>query len=430
MKIKFLIFLIVLCAASISAQTQAGVTKPVNLASEELRRQSFEKVWTTVNEKHFDPTFGGVDWKKMKEIYEPLAMAAKTDPEFYGILQKMLGELNQSHFAIIPPNLEITTDSGANGEIGIELQFIENQAVVSNIEPKSTAETSGIKRGFVIEKIDGKSVTEILAPLEARLKIRKDSESMKKLYRSRVLMSQIGGKVDSLVKLEILDSNNKKQNFEVKRIAFNGEMSQPFGNFPAQQVIFESKILPQNIGYIRFNIWVMPQMLKLREAVKLMNGAKGIIFDLRGNPGGIGGMASGLAGLLVKERTSLGTMKSRTGETNFTVYPQENPFGGPVMILTDSGTGSTSEIFAAGLQEIGRAKTIGETSAGAVLPSIFEKLPTGALFQYAFSDYKSPNKILIEGRGVKPDMEVNLTRRSLLENRDLYMETAIKEILK
>jgi len=63
------------------------------------------------------------------------------------------------------------------------------------------------------------------------------------------------------------------------------------------------------------------------------------------------------------------------------------------------------------------------------LPSVFDTLPTGAIFQYAISDYKSPKKILIEGRGVVPDTEVIQTRRALLEGRDLSLETAIKQIL-
>ncbi len=91
---------------------------------------------------------------------------------------------------------------------------------------------------------------------------------------------------------------------------------------------------------------------------------------------------------------------------------------------------STSEIFAAGLQEIGRAKVVGETSAGAVLPSIFDTLPTGAIFQYVISDYKSPKNVLLENRGVIPDTEIKLTRASLLDGRDLQLEEAIKQITK
>lgn len=112
----------------------------------------------------------------------------------------------------------------------------------------------------------------------------------------------------------------------------------------------------------------------------------------------------------------------------FIVYPQDDVYQGKVVVLTDYGSASTSEIFAAGLQEIGRAKVVGETSAGAVLPSVFDRLPTGATFQYVVSDYKTPKNILLEHRGAIPDTEIKLTRASLLEGRDLQIEEAIKQI--
>ncbi len=96
-------------------------------------------------------------------------------------------------------------------------------------------------------------------------------------------------------------------------------------------------------------------------------------------------------------------MKGRDNETKFIVYPQTNIYDGKIVILTDYGSASTSEIFAAGMQEIGRAKVIGEKSAGAVLPSVFEKLPNGATFQYVISDYKSPkNRIARTSRRDNP----------------------------
>ena len=157
-------------------------------------------------------------------------------------------------------------------------------------------------------------------------------------------------------------------------------MSPPLGNFPPQQVIFESRILPENVGYIRFNVWVIPMMPKLREAIVSMKDAKGIIFDLRGNPGGVGGMSNGIAGFLFSKSASLGTMKYRSGEMNFNIYPQKDAFAGKIIIITDYGSASTSEVFAAGMQETGRAKIVGETTAGAVLPSVIEKLPTARCF--------------------------------------------------
>lgn len=418
-------FLLGAFCLSLIAQTAT----PVQNSPAEVRRQAFEKVWTTVNEKHYDPTFGGVDWKKVREIYEPKALAAKSDAELHQILSRMLGELHLSHFNIIPRAANIEAMKSSGGSIGVELKMIDGKAVVYRVAKDSPAEQSGLKAGFIIEKIDGKTIDELLAPLEKSLAERKESDRIEKLYRERTVMRFLGGKPETIAVVEAADGTNKPQTFNVKRFVAGTEMSEAMGNFPPQEVVFESKLLDGNIGYIRFNMWTIPQMAKIRKAVRDFADAKGIIFDLRGNPGGVGGMASGVAGLLFDKQTSLGSMTSRTSEQKFIVYPQANPFAGKIIILTDYGSASTSEIFAAGMQETGRATIVGERTAGGVLPSVFDTLPTGAIFQYAISDYKSPKNILIEKRGVAPDVEVKQTQRALLEGRDLPLAEAVKQIL-
>ena len=99
-------------------------------------------------------------------------------------------------------------------------------------------------------------------------------------------------------------------------------------------------------------------------------------------------------------------------------------FAGPVAILIDHGSASTSEILAAGLQEAGRARVFGETSAGAALPSSFRVLPTGDLFQYAVGDMKTPGGKLLEGHGVEPDEVVHNTRADLAAGRDRVQDAA------
>jgi carboxyl-terminal processing protease len=427
-KIFLLNFFLFSCLLSLDAQTANATKDIVKTDAAELRRQSFEKVWTTINEKHFDPTFGGIDWPKVRETYEPKAAAAKSDAELYTVLRQMLSELKLSHFGIFPPDAEMKSAQAASGFTGIELKMLEGQAVISQVQSGSTAEQAGLKKGFVVERVDGKTVAELLAPLDDSLAKRDLPEQQRRLYRERTLQAIINGKAETKAKLEISDGKNQAQTFYVSRVEHKGEMSQAVGNFPAQEVVFEAKKLENNVGYIRFNMWIIPQMPKIKEAIRSMKDADGIVIDLRGNPGGFGGMATGVAGLLVKEQTSLGSMKSRNNETKFIVYPQADTYQGKVFVLTDYGSASTSEIFAAGLQEIGRAKVIGERSAGAVLPSVFDKLPTGATFQYVISDYKSPKNILLEHRGVIPDTEIKLTRASLLEGRDLQLEEAIKQI--
>jgi len=230
------------------------------------------------------------------------------------------------------------------------------------------------------------------------------------------------------VRITYVDQDNQSREATIQRAQLKGEMSERFGNFPPQYMEFEAKRIGNNIGYIRFNIFVIGLLERIKSAIRGMSDASGIIIDVRGNPGGLGGMAAGIAGVLEKKQTSLGTMHQRVGHINFAVFPQASVYSGPVVIVTDGGSASTSEIFAAGLQELGRAVVVGERTAGAALPSIIQKLPTGALFQYAIGDFKTPKGTLIEGRGVIPDVEVKFTRRSLLDGRDVQLEAAIEQI--
>src|SRR5262249_36246142 len=133
-------------------------------------------------------------------------------------------------------------------------------------------------------------------------------------------------------------------------------------------------------------------------------------------------------GMLESAETSLGTMKMRAGFQNFAVFPQSGAYLGPVVVIIDEMSASTSEIFAGGMQSLGRATVVGRRSAGAALPSILEKLPTGAVFQYAIGDFRTPKGALIEGRGDTPDIEVNLSREALLSGKDPQLEAAIKAI--
>ena len=66
--------------------------------------QSFESVWQTINDKHIDPTFGGLDWLEVHDRYQPQIAAAKNEEEFYLLVNKMLFELNISHIAVVPPD--------------------------------------------------------------------------------------------------------------------------------------------------------------------------------------------------------------------------------------------------------------------------------------------------------------------------------------
>jgi carboxyl-terminal processing protease len=157
---------------------------------------------------------------------------------------------------------------------------------------------------------------------------------------------------------------------------------------------------------------------------------RAVVLDLRGNPGGQGAMAIPVASLFVTAPVTLGTLKFRDFGQTMIAKPEIGalPFTGPMAILTDEGTASTSEMLAAGLQEAKRAVVVGDSTLGAVLPSVVEALPGGAIMQYVVADFKTPKGILLEGRGVQPDRRVVETRAALRTGRDPVLDAALVAI--
>ena len=185
-----------------------------------------------------------------------------------------------------------------------------------------------------------------------------------------------------------------------------------------------------DVGILAFNLFlsegVLPRVSSALDGFRA-RGAKAVIVDLRGNPGGQGAVAIPISARLVDKPLTLGTLQFRDFNQTFTASPSlgVKPFTGRLVIVTDEGTASTAEIFAAGLQEAGRALVVGDSSLGAVLPSQIESLPGGAVIQYVVADFKTPKGVLLEGRGVQPNRRVVETRAALLSGRDPVLDAAL-----
>src|SRR5215211_560968 len=171
---KFLPAAMLLCLAAQAAAAQAApVQTPADAAA--LRREAFDVVWRTVNENHFDPTFGGLDWAAIGERYRPLAAAARTDAEFYSVLRRMVGELKLSHFAIYPPGAfdDAAPPAGGagaraeRGSAGLDVRVLGGQAVVTRVDAGSAAERAGLRTGYVILRVEKQDITRAVARLAA-----------------------------------------------------------------------------------------------------------------------------------------------------------------------------------------------------------------------------------------------------------------------
>ena len=193
---------------------------------------------------------------------------------------------------------------------------------------------------------------------------------------------------------------------------------------------FETRLTgaDNNIRVIAFDVFLPQLMVRINQAIAKAHSEKaaGLIIDLRGNPGGIGFMANGIIGRLVSEELDLGDMNNTAGNIPFHAFPQKGAYLGPIAVLVDSFSASTSEIFAAALQEHQRARIFGRSTTAAVLPSVIEKLPNGDNFQYAVGDFVTAlKKVHLEGKGVLPDEVIPLNTTLLLEGKDPDLEAAL-----
>ena len=105
-----------------------------------------------------------------------------------------------------------------------------------------------------------------------------------------------------------------------------------------------------------------------------------------------------------------------------------DPFSGPVAILVDEITASASEVFTGGLQEHGRIRVFGRTTAGQALPAVYHRLPNGDTLYHPIADFVTDKGVRFEGRGVVPDEAVPLNRQALLSGRDETLERALNWI--
>ena len=187
---------------------------------------------------------------------------------------------------------------------------------------------------------------------------------------------------------------------------------------------------------IRFNILMLPPWLAFNKAFVEHRGRQVLIIDLRGNIGGMVGMIIGVAGHFTTEPLVLGTMVDRINSLRLPANPRlvdssgkrVQPYSGPVAILVDEMTASASEVFTGGLQEHGRVRVFGRTTAGQALPAVYQELKNGDYLYRPVSDFITPKGLRFEGRGVVPDESIPLDRAALLAGRDLPLERALRWI--
>lgn len=407
----------------------------------ELNLESFQVVWETVRDKYYDPDLNGLDWDAIREEYRPRVVQAERMPAARAAMRDMLRRLGQSHFGIIPASAYVNMDAedhkdatsgeapsdtekkDEHGYAGLDVRVLNGKAIITMVEDGYPGAEKGICPGWELLAVNGRKTARVIKLVS---KAYADS-TMLDLRLSRSTARRLFGDVGDKVKLRLLDGDGHTVETELVLVSEPGERTRLMG-LPEQVVRIQHEMLDGNIGYIAFNGFWHPNYL-MREygnAMKSFMAADGVIIDIRHNFGGIGALSMGMAGWLIGERNiELGIMSLRNQKMKFVVFPRALTYDGPVAVLIDGLSVSTSEFFAGGLQDLGRARIFGTRTAGAALPSIVERLPNADGFQYVFANYVTTGGKTLEAVGVIPDVQVELTRESLLAGQDLVMQAAI-----
>lgn len=434
-------------AACMRAPGAVPATPSVRAYDRALGLASFDTAWSLVNRRHFDTTFNGVDWDALRIELRPRAAAATSRDELRAVTREMLSRLRQSHFALIPEeaagSLARATSSGDNdaaleaaagpGDAGLEIRVLGGEFVVLRVAPGSGAARVGFRPGWILRRINDVQLAELLARMPVEL-----NAANRHLRAALIAQSLLDGAEGSTVRAHADDGRGRVKQYTITLTRVQGEPVN-FGNLPRVYTRFEQELDTAggaSIGYIAFSSWMPSIMRHFDSAVDAMRQADGIIIDLRGNLGGVGGLVMGTAGHFLDERISLGTMRMRNGDLRFVANPRRVtadgrrvvPFAGPVAILTDGLSASTSELFAGGMQDIGRARVFGDTTAGQALPALMERLPDGDVLYHATADLLTPSGRRLEGVGVAPDTVIALSRDDLLAGRDAPRLAAMRWI--
>ena len=389
----------------------------------------FEAVWDDIAQSYYDPDFGGKDWRSIGEKYRNRLGTLDESEDFDALLSEMLGELGDSHFSVISPSFnELMPNPWQRGDSGITLAIVGNRPIIHRVRPESRAALNGIKPGYELVSADSMTVQSLGSLVdEADVFDRTAPYYFLKAIENR-LYGPPGRRIELLIKTTRF---SRTRSYSIELQEYAGRMSSPLGNIGESPIEIDKRILENDVAYIRFTLWMPSLMEEIRTYIKSIDeSVKGLIIDIRGNPGGIGLMATGLAGMLVDDEYLMGTMRLRQGHLNYNVYPQKGAFLGPLAILVDNNSISTSEIFAADMKETGRGRVFGSRTPGAALPSLFKRLPNRYFLQMAIADYGTANGTRIEGVGVHPDFKVELSPAGLRQGRDNVIEAAQKWILR
>jgi len=340
-----------------------------------------------------------VFWEAWNIIQKDFYGKIPTNKELtYGAIHAVLKTLNDQHTVLIEPHGTAQENEQLRGDfqgIGANVNLIDGQVTIVSPIPGSPAEKAGILAGDIIVKVDDKDISGLSLD---------------------EVIALIRGPKGTSVKVTL----------QRKNLVNPVVLTITRGTIPLPSVI--AKMQENNIGYVRLTIFGEKSKDEVVTAINDLKkqGAKGLIFDLRGNPGGYLQAAIDVAsqfipdGVVAYERGKDGVAQpfQATGNGAWTNLP--------MVVLIDKGSASASEIVSGAIQDRGRAPLLGETSFGKGSVQSVHQLSDQSSVHVTIAEWLTPNKTQITGKGLTPDVPVTITTDEQKNGIDSQLQAAIK----
>lgn len=323
----------------------------------------------------------------MKFIESQYVREVEEDSLVNGAISGMVRSLDDPHSIYLEPRLynQLKTEtSGSFGGIGVYMGFRDGGVQVLGVIPESPGEKVGLLAGDSILAVNSQPISEI-EPGEVAMKIR----------------GEVGTNVELLIRRE----GEEDKTYTITRDVI-------------QVKTVAGKMLDDREGYIRISNFSENSGKEFKNIVQELesNGMKGLILDLRQNPGGVITSCVEIAQEIVPAGTIVSVIK-RDGEKEvYTSNLQQPKF--PIVVLLDQNSASASELLSGALQDTKAALIVGKTSYGkGSVQTVIPMFHDDGL-KLTIAKYYTPNGRSIDGIGIVPDVEVDL-KTPLQMSRDM-----------
>ena len=327
------------------------------------------------------------------------------DDLLYGAIDGMVKTVNDPYTIFEKPaNAQTIKDDlqGTIEGIGTMLDTFEDSIIITNIFKDSPAEKAGLKIGDIITSVDGKTI--IGMPIED-------------------VLTKIKGPAGTSVKLTV-NRNGSILTFTITRAKLNLDTVIPIPGYTNK--------LPDDIGYIsiyQFTDSTAAEFDKIF-AETMAKKPKGLILDLRDNPGGYLDSAYNILGHFIKTGKTIINLKIN-GKNQTKASDGKGEFQDakiPLIVLVNEGTASAAEVVAGALQDYKVGKLLGETTYGKGTVQEATTYTDGSFFKLTIAHWMTPLQRNIDQVGLTPDITVKTSKSDFLGQTDSQLDQALKEL--